>query len=112
LYLPSTKQTRGPCGFSYWRVLVRNEGIHVLEHFSFFFTAFLFWQVFADLTENVRMRRTARFGLGIFMIFGAMLVSGLLGVLITFSTYIWYPVYIHETALYGLTALEDQHSPA
>jgi putative membrane protein len=87
---------------------VRNEGIHFLEHFSFFFTAFLFWQVFADLTENIRMRRTARFGLGIFMIFGTMLVSGFLGVLITFSPYIWYPVYDHETALYGLTALEDQ----
>ena len=87
---------------------VRNEWIHFLEHFSFFFTAFLFWQVFADLTESMRMRRSAKFGLGVFMIFGTMLVSGFLGVLIAFSPYVWYSVYLHETVRYGLTALEDQ----
>jgi putative membrane protein len=87
---------------------VHNEWIHFLEHFSFFFTAFLFWQVFADLTEGVRMGRSARFGLGIFMIFGTMLVSGFLGVLIAFSPHVWYAVYAHETVRYGLTALEDQ----
>ena len=85
-----------------------NEWLHFLEHASFFLTALLFWQVFADLTENARLARSARFGLGIFMIFGTMLVSGFLGVLITFSPYVWYPIYIHETALYGLTALENQ----
>ena len=37
-----------------------------------------------------------------------MLVSGFLGVLLTFSQYIWYDVHVHDTALYGLTALEDQ----
>jgi len=87
---------------------VRDEGIHFLEHFSFFLTAFLFWQVFVDLTESIRMGRSAKFGLGIFMIFGTMLVSGFLGVLIAFSPYVWYSVYVHEAARYGLTALEDQ----
>ena len=87
---------------------VRNEWIHFLEHFSFFFTAFLFWQVFADLTESIRMGRSAKFGLGIFMIFGTMLVGGFLGVLIAFSPQVWYAVYVHETVRYGLTALEDQ----
>lgn len=87
---------------------VLNEWIHFLEHSSFFLTAFLFWQVFADLTESVRMGRSAKFGLGVFMIFGTMLVSGFLGVLIAFSPHVWYAVYAHETAHYGLTALEDQ----
>jgi putative membrane protein len=87
---------------------VRNEWIHFLEHFSFFLTAFLFWQVFVDLTESLRMGRSAKFGSGIFMIFGTMLVSGFLGVLIAFSPHVWYSVYAHETAHYGLTALEDQ----
>ena len=91
-----------------YEAALQNEGLHFLEHFSFFLTAFLFWQVFADLTEGVGMYRSASFGLGIFLVFGTMLVSGFLGVLITFSRYVWYPIYIHETALYGLTALEDQ----
>jgi putative membrane protein len=87
---------------------VRSEPVHFLEHFSFFFTAFLFWQVFADLTENIRIGRSAAFGLGIFMVFGTMLIGGFLGVLIAFSPQIWYGVYAHETVRYGLTALEDQ----
>lgn len=92
----------------FYEASVRNEWIHFLEHFSFFLTAFLFWQVFADLTESLRMGRSARFGSAIFMIFGTMLVSGFLGVLIAFSPHVWYSVYAHETIRYGLTALEDQ----
>ncbi len=87
---------------------ILNEWLHFLEHASFFLSAWLFWQVFANLTENVRTGGSANFGLGIFMVFGIMLVSGFLGVLITFSPYVWYPIHVHETALYGLTALEDQ----
>jgi cytochrome c oxidase assembly factor CtaG len=85
-----------------------NEWLHFLEHMSFLLTAFLFWQVFAELTEHARLGRSAKFGLGIFMVFGTMLASGFLGVLLTFSPSVWYPIYIHEMALYGLTALEDQ----
>ena len=87
---------------------LRNEGLHFLEHASFFITALLFWQVFTDLTYNVRADSSAKFGLAIFMAFIIMLISGFLGVLITFSPYVWYPIHIHETALYGLSALEDQ----
>jgi cytochrome c oxidase assembly factor CtaG len=87
---------------------VRYEWIHFLEHFSFFFTAFLFWQVFVDLTEGIRMERSPKFGIGVFIVFGTMLVSGFLGVLIAFSPHVWYSVYVHETAYYGLNALEDQ----
>lgn len=87
---------------------VQNEWIHFLEHFSFFLTAFLFWQVFVDFTESLRMGRSANFGSAMLMMFGTMLVSGFLGVLIAFSPHVWYSIYLHETALYGLTALEDQ----
>jgi putative membrane protein len=88
---------------------LHHEGLHFLEHTSFFLTALLFWQVFADLTANVRAGSSAKLGLGIFYVFAIMLVNGFLGVLFSFSSYVWYPVHIHETALYGLTALEDQH---
>lgn len=87
---------------------LRNEWVHFLEHASFFLTAFLFWQVFADLVDNLYAGNSAKFGLAIFYVFGIMLVNGLLGVLIAFSPYVWYPIYIHEYTIFGLTALEDQ----
>jgi cytochrome c oxidase assembly factor CtaG len=92
----------------FYEAALNNEWLHFLEHASFFLTAFVFWQVFADLTQNMHMGRAAGFGLAIFLVFGTMLVSGFLGVLLTFSQFVWYPLHIHETALYGLTALEDQ----
>jgi putative membrane protein len=85
-----------------------NEGLHFLEHFCFFVSALIFWQVFADLSESVRLGTSARFGLALFFVFGTMIVTGFLGVLIAFSPHVWYSVYLRETALYGLTALEDQ----
>lgn len=87
---------------------LRSEWIHFLQHASFFLAALLFWQVFADLTGNLRAGGSAKFGLGIFSIFATAFVNGFLGVLIAFSPFVWYPLYNHETALYGLTALEDQ----
>jgi cytochrome c oxidase assembly factor CtaG len=91
-----------------YEAAIVNEWLHFLEHISFFLTAFLFWQVFADLTDNLRAGSPAKPGLGIFYVFAIMLASGFLGVLITFSPYVWYPIHIDEVAIYGLTALEDQ----
>ena len=87
---------------------LRNEWMHFIEHTSFFLTALLFWQVFARLTENIHNGRSATFGVAIMAVFGIAMVSGLLGVLMAFSPYVWYPIHIHETAIFGLTALEDQ----
>ena len=85
-----------------------NEGIHFLEHACFFISALIFWQVFAELSESICLGTSARFGLALFSVFGIMIVNGFLGVLIAFSPHVWYSVYLRETALYGLTALEDQ----
>lgn len=92
-----------------YQAAILNEWFHFLEHASFFLTAFLFWQVFADLTDEVRFETSAKVGLGIFYVFAIMLVSGFLGVLIAFSPSVWYPIHIHQTASFGLTPLEDQH---
>jgi cytochrome c oxidase assembly factor CtaG len=91
-----------------YEAAIVNEWLHFLEHISFFLTAFLFWQVFADLTDSLRAGGPAKPGLGIFYVFVIMLASGFLGVLITFSPHVWYPLHIHEVDVYGLTALEDQ----
>lgn len=85
-----------------------NEGLHFLEHFCFFVSALIFWQVFADLSESMRLRTSARFGQAFFFVFATMIVTGFLGVLIAFSPHVWYSPYLRDTALYGLTALEDQ----
>jgi cytochrome c oxidase assembly factor CtaG len=85
-----------------------NEGVHFLEHACFFISALIFWQVFADLSGSIRLGTSARFGLAFFSVFGIMVINGFLGVLIAFSPYVWYSVYLRETMLYGLTALEDQ----
>ena len=92
----------------FYEAALESEGLHFLEHASFFLTAFIFWEVFANLTQTMHIARSARFGLGIFLVFGTMLVSGFLGVLITFSPYVWYYIHVRDTAMYGLTALEDQ----
>jgi putative membrane protein len=91
-----------------YQAALEDNRLHFLEHAGFFLTALLFWQAFAELTENAPMGRSVKFGLGIFLIFATMLVGGFLGVLITFSPYVWYPAYVHGTAPFGLTALEDQ----
>ena len=92
----------------FYQASLRYEWIHFLEHSSFFLTAFLFWQVFVDLTKTLHGRSSAQFGIGIFSVFAIAMANGLLGVLIAFSPYVWYPIYVHETSLFGLNALEDQ----
>lgn len=91
-----------------YQASLSNEWVHFLEHITFFLTAFIFWQVFVDLTKTRSAGRSADFGIGIFIVFMIGLVNGLLGVLIAISPYVWYPIYIHENAIFGLTALEDQ----
>jgi putative membrane protein len=92
----------------FYEAALANEWLHFLEHASFFLTAFIFWQVFADLTQNMYRGRAVGVGLAIFLVFGTMLISGFLGALLAFSQYVWFPSHIHDVALYGLTALEDQ----
>ena len=73
--------------------------VHLLEHASFFLSAALFWWV---------IRRNAALGTRVFAIFTVMMVSGLLGALMTFASSAWYPDHVQSAALWGLTALEDQ----
>lgn len=92
-----------------YQAAIVNGWFHFLEHASFFLTAVLFWQVFSDLTDEVRFEASAKVGLGILYVFAIMLVSGFLGVLIAFAPTVWYPIHTHQTAVFGLTPLEDQH---
>lgn len=80
-----------------------NDLIHSVQHLSFFVSALLFWWVL------IRRRSTRKdYGVGAFYIFTTMIHTGVLGVLLTLSTSIWYPVYSETTRPWGLTPLEDQ----
>ena len=80
-----------------------NDVIHSAQHMSFFLSALLFWWALIR-----RQGRRKEYGAGAFYIFTTMIHTGVLGVLLTFSTRIWYPVYSETTQPWGLTPLEDQ----
>jgi putative membrane protein len=76
-----------------------HEGIHALQHASFFASAFLFW--------HAALRPQAR-GPAALALFATSLHAGLLGSLLAFSRVLWYPEAPDPYPLAGLTRAEDQ----
>jgi putative membrane protein len=87
-----------------YQASVENDAIHALQHFSFLGSALLFWWVVFH-TFGIQ---PAKRGVAVLYLFTAMLQSGLLGALLTFSTHLWYPVYAGRSENWGFTALSDQ----
>jgi len=77
--------------------------IHTAQHLSFLGSALLFWWSLLRVREG-RLGRPA----AILYLFTTAVHTSLLGVLLTFSDRVWYPVYQSSTAPWGLTPLEDQ----
>jgi len=77
--------------------------VHTLQHCAFLFSALLFWW-----TLLKPARDDARLGAAVVCLFLTMLHTGALGVLLTFSAELWYPVSTAGAGLWGLTPLEDQ----
>jgi cytochrome c oxidase assembly factor CtaG len=88
----------------FYEAALVHEGVHALEHFSFFATALLFWWA---LLHPGRSGWLAGPG-GALYVFTMALQSGFLGALMTLSQAPWYPAYATTTQAWGLTALEDQ----
>jgi putative membrane protein len=80
-----------------------SEGIHTLQHLSFFVTALLFWW-------SVISTRTAAGGYGaaVMSVVTTALHTSLLGALLTFAATPWYHAYERNPMPWGLTAIEDQ----
>lgn len=80
-----------------------DDGIHTLQHLSFFGSALLFW---------VAVLRGGHGGWGkgaaAVAVFTTAVHSSALGALLTFSASVWYPSYLDSAPEWGLTALEDQ----
>lgn len=79
-----------------------NPALHTLQHFSFLFTALLFWWSALGQAE-----RSAQ-GTAMLYLFTTMIHSSALGALLTLSPVVWYPTYLRTAPLLGIPALDDQ----
>ena len=77
--------------------------VHTVQHSVFLFSGLLFW--WALLRPG---RDAARIGRSLLCLFVTMLHTSALGVLLTFSQRVWYPLSTLAAAQSGLTPLEDQ----
>lgn len=86
-----------------FQATLQSDLVHTFQHASFFLSALLFWWAI-----NYRSRGPATYGAGVLYLFTTSIHSGLLGVLLTITSQVWYPAYSGMTASWGLTPLEDQ----
>lgn len=87
----------GPYGWA-----LQNEGIHTLEHLSFFLTSLAFWTL---VTEPYGFRKTGR-GVALVMVTTFAMHNSLLGALLTFAAV---PLYhAQASTAFGMTPLADQ----
>jgi putative membrane protein len=86
-----------------FQATLKSDLVHTLQHASFFGTALLFW--WAILFGK---RGLQSYGAGVLYLFTTMIQSGLLGIFLTLTSYVWYPAYSSTTELFGLSPIEDQ----
>jgi putative membrane protein len=91
---------------SLYEAAVRNEWIHMAEHASFLGSALLLWWVVVDQSRRAHHKNWL---VTIGVLFTTALHTGVLGALMAFAEYPWYPVYTIATIPWGLTPLDDQH---
>jgi putative membrane protein len=88
---------------AFYDAALRSEGLHALQHFSFFATAALFWWGMI----HGRYGRLG-FGVGVLYVFLTALHSSILGALLTVAPSVWYPAYNARAAQWRIDALADQ----
>jgi putative membrane protein len=79
-----------------------SAGAHALQHIAFLFSALLFWWAL------LKPARGGRVGAAVGCLFVTMLHTSALGVLLTFSSEVWYSAATSHAAHWGLTPIEDQ----
>lgn len=83
---------------------LRSEGLHILQHLSFFVSALFFW--WAVLGHDPRGRYGA--GHSFAYLFTTMLHTSALGALLALAPTPWYAPYVETTVAFGLDPVDDQ----
>ena len=86
-----------------YEMAVTNNWMHALQHFSFLFTALLFWWAVIGARGGAWAR-----GAAVFYLFATALQTGALGALLAFAPSLWYPAYAATTGPWGISPLDDQ----
>lgn len=90
-----------------YEAAILDEGLHIFEHVTFLLAALFFWATLVHGTYGSAVRRPSS-AVAPLYVFTTALLSGLLGVLLTFSQRVWYPVYGVVPYGWGVTPLQDQ----
>ena len=77
--------------------------VHWLQHASFFGAAVIYW--WSVFSSSAGAERKA---LVLVSVFTTAIHTAVLGMLLTFSTRVWYPTYARTQNAWGLSAVEDQ----
>lgn len=86
---------------------LRNEAVHIAQHFTFGFTAFLLWW---SIIDPAPLRSKLPYHLRVPVLILTVLQNVALGAAITFRDNVLYPYYEDRIRIWGLTALEDQQA--
>ena len=86
----------------FFDAVLRNAGLHELQHLSFLAAALVFW------AAMIEARRQEQRGAAILYLFTTTVHTSVLGALITFAMRPWYSAYLQTPGYWGLSALEDQ----
>jgi cytochrome c oxidase assembly factor CtaG/cytochrome c2 len=86
-----------------FQAALKSEPIHVLQHLSFLVFALLFWWALIHGRQGA-----LGYGAAVLYVFTTSLHSSALGGLLTFAAVPWYSAYQGNTALWGITPVEDQ----
>lgn len=82
---------------------LKSEPLHWLQHVSFFTASVIFWwSIFAGGRSGEKR------GVALLSVFTTAVHTTVLGVLLTFSTRLWYPTYAGAANPWALSAIEDQ----
>jgi putative membrane protein len=82
---------------------LRSVPVHWLQHASFFAVAIIYW--WSVFSSSAGLERK---GMALLSVFTTAVHTAVLGMLLTFSTQVWYPSYAHVENPWGLSAVDDQ----
>jgi cytochrome c oxidase assembly factor CtaG len=82
---------------------LRSVAMHWLQHASFFAAAVIYW--WSIFSSSAGLERK---GMALLSVFTTAVHTAVLGMLLTFSTQVWYPTYARVENPWALSAIEDQ----